>query len=141
MPTTATGLKQSAAIIGGFGVAMLLATLPPLDAGFALLADLAHWPLDGGQDMRDPGARLLLAIGGGIALGWGVLIWGLAGLAEGARAAAIRALVIRAYLVWFLADSAVSVVVGAWANVPGNVAFLALILWPLRQPAARTAQG
>ncbi len=68
-------VRLTATVIGDFGLVMLLATLPPMRAAFGWLADPIFWPIDGGQGVNEPGARLLLAIGGEIALGWGALIW------------------------------------------------------------------
>lgn len=139
-PQPDRGLMLSAAVIGGFGALMLLATLPPVSMAFGLLADLVYWPLDGAQGVGDPGTRLMLAIGGGMGLAWGALILALAQGLAGADPAALRRVVVRSIWVWFVADSLFSAVVGAWGNVPGNVAFLALALWPLRAvPQAATA--
>jgi hypothetical protein len=134
LPPPATGLRLTAGIVGGFGVLMLLATLPPGNAVFSWLTDHAFWPPDGAEGLADPGARLLLAISGGMALGFGVLFWGLGG--PGTDPAAVRRLALRSLGVWFVADSLFSVVVGAWPNVLGNVGFLALAAWPLRRTGA-----
>ena len=107
----------------------------PATAGLArLLADVLFWPLEGVQTGAADETRLLAAIGGGVMIGWGLLLWQLAGEPSAWRV--IRMSVIA----WFVADSAGSLAAGAPLNVVGNLVFLALFMIPLlRAPRVAAA--
>lgn len=123
-------LKFTAWLIIGFGAFMAAAVLPPIGAVLNWLTDLVLWPLDGAQHMAAPAARLLVAIVGGIMVGWGSIMLMLSGEVARSHPQLVRRIAIRGYLIWYAIDSAGSVLAGAPWNVLGNTLFLALLLVP-----------
>ena len=119
---------------------VVLGLLGPLD----FLVDLVFWPLDGAQSVAAPETQLVAAILGGLLAGWGatlLLVLRHGVKEQGAEGWAWRA-AMTGLLVWFAVDSAGSVAAGAWANVIGNLGFLALLgvpLWLMRRPRTETA--
>jgi hypothetical protein len=140
MTSEQKGLRLAAGVTVAFGLALALAAFPPTAAPMVLLADLLIWPLDGVQTGTASETRLIFAILGGIAAGWGWLIWQLAGAPMERDPELVRGLIRQSALVWFITDSTASVLAGAPLNVAANVGFLALFLIPmLRGGAARPA--
>jgi len=133
-PPSPFALRLSASFVIGFGVFMALGTVPPIRDVLTLLGDLIFWPLDGTQDAGDPLVRLVAAISGGVAIGWGTLIWGLSGAVFQSHPDVIRKLVLRGYVAWFLADGMASLFAGAPLNLLGNAAFFLAVWAPLRRP-------
>jgi hypothetical protein len=130
------GLRFAAGVTMLTGLALALAALPALNTAVRLLADLLVWPMDGAETLAAPETRLTLAIGGGVMLGWGLLIWQLAGEPLERAPDAIRGIIRASILSWFLVDSTASVVAGAALNVLPNLVFLCLFLIPMRRGRA-----
>lgn len=129
-------LKIACAITIGFGVLMVVAVIPALSAPASMLLDLVFLPVDGAQQLADPGARLLSAISGGVLIGWGVLIWQLASKLYAREPMLVRGLIITSILSWFVFDSTGSILAGAPLNAVFNVGFLVLFIVPvLKKPA------
>ena len=126
------GLRLAAAVTMLTGLSITLAAYPPLAAPLRLLADLVIWPLDGAETLGGSDTRLMLAIGGGLMTGWGAMIWQLAGAALARAPDLVRPIIRNSVLIWFAVDSTASVMAGGPLNLIGNLAFLALLLWPLR---------
>jgi hypothetical protein len=126
------GLRAAAGITIAFGLLIALSALPALNLPMRLLADLLLWPLDGGQPLTAPDTRLMLAIGGGVMAGWGVMIWQLAGAPFARAPEETRRIILTSVLVWFTVDSTASVLAGATLNAVANLGFLALFLLPMR---------
>ncbi len=124
-----------------FGLLTALSALPALNWIYGIFANLVIWPAD---DLFQPfyaETRLTQAIMGGIFTGFGVM-WYLAGgaLLKKAPDETLKLLFWGA-TAWFVTDSAASVLAGAAANVPPNVAFYALLLWSLKRPAEQAAEA
>jgi hypothetical protein len=113
------------------GIAFAAAVLPPVAGAANLFLDLVLWPLDGAQAVTTPEARVLAAIGGGIALGWGVLIWQVAEKVLPNDPRLGRALIAPAIASWFMVDSTASLLAGSPVNAMINVLLLAAFLVPL----------
>ncbi|MEO8531511.1 MAG: hypothetical protein ABI459_09820 [Deltaproteobacteria bacterium] len=124
-----TALRVGAALVIASGVLVGLGSHPATAWPARIIADLIFWPLDGLQTGMAGETRLLAAIGGGVMLGWGLMIWQLATVP--AAYPAIRTSI----LVWFCADSLGSLAAGAWLNVLGNLVFLIVFMVALRQKA------
>lgn len=129
-------LRVGGAALTGFGIMIALAAFPVVSAPTLLLADILVWPLDGAQSGKAPETRLLAAIGGGVMVGWGILLWSLAGSAFDRMQDLVPLLVRRSALGWFVVDSIASVAAGVPLNVLSNIALLALLFLPFRVPRA-----
>jgi len=133
MTSEQKGLRFAAGVTMVTGLALALAAVPALNIGVRLLTDLLVWPLDGAETLAASETRLALAIGGGVMLGWGLMIWQLAGDALERAPDAVRAIIRSSVLGWFVVDSAGSIAAGAALNVLPNLVFLALFLIPMRR--------
>ena len=132
MTSEQKGLRFAAGVTLATGLALALAALPALNLPVRLLADLLIWPLDQGQTLATSETRLVLAISGGVMVGWALMIWQLAGEPMQRAPDSIRAIIRTSLLVWFCVDSLASVAAGVPLNIVGNAVFLALFLAPMR---------
>ena len=125
-------LKAAAALLLiGPGLIMITAPVSPLAGLVDAFLDLAHQPLDGGQDVTTEAARLLNAILGGVLIGFGVMIWLVAEKVYRQDTALGKSLILIPLLCWFFTDSAGSVLAGAWFNAVINTAIIVTFLIPL----------
>ncbi|MEL7214758.1 MAG: excinuclease ABC subunit A [Pseudomonadota bacterium] len=120
----------------GPGVLMVLSeSLPlmPLVSGFI---DIAYLPFDGAQRVEGDATTLLNAILGGVLIGFGTLIFGVAGQVYAKDDALGRALLLWAIIGWGVSDSYASIATGAPFNAVLNLffasCFLATLSWPRR---------
>lgn len=132
-------LRMAALVVAGFGGAVALAAHPVTAAPTVLLGDLILWPLDGAETGEVPLSRLLAAIGGGVMAGWGMMIWWLAGEPLRRMPELVLPVIRNSVLVWFAVDGLASLAAGAPLNVVANLAFLAMLLWPVRALSAARA--
>lgn len=91
------------------------------------------WRLDDGVDKLTDTNHLADAILGGVMAGWAVMMWLLADRMLAKAPKETKSIIVVSLLVWFVIDSAGSVVSGAWLNVLANAGFLGLYLLPLRK--------
>lgn len=96
----------------------------------AWLVDLLFLPFDAGQSLDDQAARVLAAIGGGVMVGWGVVMWRMTTLLVPVDPALARRLLIEGMLAWYVVDSTGSFFAGAYFNIPANTLLLAMIVLP-----------
>ena len=130
-------LKIASATIIMFGVLFFLSTIPPLSAPMAFLFDLVIWPLNGADDLSAPASRLLLAISGGVLVGWGIMLWLIVTRLYPSDPRLARTLILTSAGTWFVVDSLGSAIAGAPLNVLFNIVFLELFVIPLwRAPDA-----
>lgn len=139
MTSEQKGLRFAAGVTMVTGFALAVAAIPALNLPLRLLTDLLVWPFDGAETLAASETRLALAIGGGVMLGWGLMIWQLAGEPLERAPDAIRGIIRASVLGWFLVDSAGSVAAGAALNVVPNLVFLALFLLPMRKARGAVA--
>jgi hypothetical protein len=138
-PSTTSWLKTASLAIAGFGVASALAAVPAFDAPLRWLVDLAFFPFDGRQTLAAPEARLMAAIGGGLTVGFGVLLYMIAEKVYARDTALGRQIMLAGIWSWFLVDSTASTLAGAPFNVVLNLGFLLAYVWPLRHAGLRAA--
>jgi hypothetical protein len=119
-----TCLKAAAASTIVLGLLMAAAASIRFAAPAAFLLDLVFYPVDAAQTMQDPALRLLSAIGGGLAVGFGSAIWLVANHLVPRDPALARKIILVSLGAWFLVDSTGSIVSGGHWNVLGNVLFL-----------------
>jgi hypothetical protein len=133
---TMRALKTAAIISAGFGLAMVFTLMIGFHAGMAFFIDLAHLPLDGGQDFASDSELLLGAISGGLLTGFGVMAWQVIDKVFDTDPKTGSTILTYGIVTWFVVDSTGSVLAGAWFNVILNAGFLALFMVPimLRNP-------
>lgn len=132
LSTAITWLKTATAfLLIAFGLMFAFAAWPPAAGLATYLVDMLFWPVNGVQSLAAPETRLVLAIGGGITVGWGVMVWHIVSLVMPSQPALARSILLRSLLVWFVIDSTCSFLAGAPLNIAANTAFLMAFLWPL----------
>jgi hypothetical protein len=130
--TASTWLKAcSAVLLVGLGLLFAIAAHPAAAGIATLFADLLYWPMDGTQSMAAPETRIMLAIGGGITVGWGVTIWQIADRIMPKDPALARAILLPGMIAWFVTDSTCSWFAGAPLNIALNAVFLIAFTVPL----------
>ena len=132
-------LRAAALVVVGSGVLVAMASVEALEGPALLLLDLMVWPLDGEQRLAGLEPRLLSAISGGVMVGWGALIYLLAGELMHDHPAIVRRIVLVSLGLWFCVDSLGSFAAGVPASLIGNLMFLGLFVWVLRRPASADA--
>lgn len=130
---TQTRVKAAAGFVIVVGMVIAAAAWPVLAGPVVFLADLIIWPLDGMQTLTAPEARLLMAISGGVMVGWGVTLWKLAGYLMPQDMPAARAITMTGLYCWFGVDSIASIAAGAPINAVANVSFVVLFLLAFRK--------
>jgi hypothetical protein len=133
MTSEQKGLRLAAGVVLATGFALALSALPALNLPMRLLTDLMVWPIDQAQTLAASDTRLALAIGGGVMVGWGLMIWQLAGEPLARAPEATRAIIRTSIIAWFVVDSLASVAAGAALNILPNLVYLALFLVPMRR--------
>ncbi|MEL6680966.1 MAG: hypothetical protein AAFQ51_19850 [Pseudomonadota bacterium] len=128
-------LKISAALIGFFGPALTLGTMPATDGAARLGLDILTWPVDGFPDYGSEEIRFLSALTGGFLVGWAVMIWMLSSRAYDLAPEAVRISVVYGACAWFVVDSFGSMTSGYWPNVVWNILVLLLVVGPMWRPA------
>jgi hypothetical protein len=132
-------LRTSCLATIAIGLVSAVASHPAASGPWTLLMDALQWPLDGAQNVASKESRVLSAVLGGIACGWGLLLYLLASgpIASGDRDA--RSMFVGSVVTWFVIDSLASLAAGWPLNLLLNTAFAALLLLPFllhRAPAA-----
>jgi hypothetical protein len=130
--TAVLWLKCASAVqMIGFGLMFAFAA-HPATAGIATwFLDALIWPLDGAQSLGSQESRIITAIGGGITVGWGVLVWMVASHILPDNPALGRDVLVRSLIAWFVVDSTASILAGVPQNAAANVLFLLTFLYPL----------
>lgn len=124
-------LRINGIIVAGLGVALAFAAWAPLYPVAQLFLNLAHWPFFEAPTALDPTGRLMMAIGGGLTAGIGVMMWTVGTEVIPVAPRAGRHVVLYSALAWFVTDSTFSVVAGSPFNAVLNLIFLALMLGSL----------
>ena len=128
-------LKISAIVIGFFGPALTLGTIPATNELARLGLDILTWPLDGFPDYKSEEIRFLSALTGGFLVGWAVTIWSLSNLAYDHAPEAVRRSVVYGACAWFAFDSFGSITSGQWPNALWNILVLLMVVGPMWRPA------
>ena len=122
--TTIRWLKFGSALTIFFGALIAAAAVPAMSGPVQFLADFIFFPLDGLQSVTAEETRLINAIGGGVMVGWGVMLWMVSTQLYPKEPALAGKIIMTSIVVWFVIDSAGSVFAGAPLNALGNVSFL-----------------
>ena len=124
-------LRINGIAVAVLGLALAMTAWPPLYPLGRLFLNLAHWPFFEAPALLDPTGRLMLAIGGGLTVGVGVMMWTIGTEVMPTAPAAGRRVVLYSGVAWFMTDSTFSVVAGSPFNAVLNLIFLALMLGAL----------
>ncbi|QLF70529.1 excinuclease ABC subunit A [Peteryoungia desertarenae] len=123
-------LKFGSIVVILIGLLVAVGAHPATALPATWLVDLAFLPFDGGQAVGDEAARLLAAIGGGVMVGWGVVMWRMTTLLVPVDPALARRLFLEGMFAWYAVDSTCSYLAGAYFNIPANTVLLAMIIVP-----------
>jgi hypothetical protein len=134
-------MKTASALVVGFGVLSLLGAHPATAEPLRFLIDLIFWPLDGNETLSAPATRLICAIGGGLMVGWGLMLWQVVTRLYPRDPELARTLILTGIGAWFVVDSAGSIAAGAPLNAIFNIGFLAAFAVPLRRPKNLAGTG
>jgi hypothetical protein len=126
----ASWLKLMSLFIMALGLLVALGAHPATAWPASLLADIVFWPFDGMQALDSEAARALAAIGGGVMVGWGVMMWLVVDRLMPLNAQLARLLLMESTLAWFIVDSTGSFVSGATVNVLLNTVLMLAIVLP-----------
>ncbi|MEO0498832.1 MAG: hypothetical protein AAF141_15995 [Pseudomonadota bacterium] len=125
------GVKFSALVLIGFGLLTAAAAHPTMAAPTDWVLRVIMFDLSRDLAINTPEERLMVAILGGIILGWGVTIFAIAeGWYRSAPQAAGRAIV-TATTAWFVVDGIGSVLSGSAMNIVPNIGFFAILVLPV----------
>lgn len=113
------------------GVLTIAGLVLPVRWMIEAFLDVAVLPVDGAQAVDTDTAKLLAAILGGVLVGFGVMIWRIADTVFRTDPELGASLLVPAICAWFIADSAGSVMAGAWFNAVLNTVILAALLYPV----------
>jgi hypothetical protein len=128
-------LKVSAIVIGFFGPALTLGTIPASNELARLGLDILTWPIDGFPSYQSEEIRFLSALTGGFLVGWAVTVWLLSVHVYDHAPEGVRKSVLYGALAWFVFDSFGSITSGHWENAVWNVLVLLAVVGPMWTPA------
>lgn len=128
-------LKITATVIASFAPVMFLGSMTATSFPLQFTLDLLGLPLDGLPVHGDPASRFLAAIMGGLLLGWGTTIWCLQAWVYDAAPEGVRRAVVVALCLWFVLDSAGSILSGHASNMLFNIGILMAAVGPMWRPA------
>ena len=122
-------LRLSALVVFVTGLLPSLAVFEVTQEPWRLFFDILTWPLDHNPPGFSTSDRQLSAVLGGVLCGWA---WALYKMTDRkVFNEPIRKLMIQSVWVWFLLDSAGSVLSGIPLNAVSNIGFLVILLVPL----------
>lgn len=125
-------MQAGSAMVIVFGVMIALGAHQGLNGPLVFLADVMIWPFDGVQTGNATEFHLLSAIGGGVMVGWGLMLLMLSGRGMREAPALSKTLITYSIVCWFIVDTTGSIITNAPINALGNLGFLAIFLLPLR---------
>jgi succinate-acetate transporter protein len=111
------------------GLSPLLAVFEATQEPWRLFFDVLSWPLDNNPASFSPGERQLSAVLGGVLCGWAILLYRLADPSLFNQR--IRKILILSVWIWFVLDSAGSILSNLPLNAVSNMGFLLMLLIPL----------
>ncbi len=128
-------LKVTAVIIGSFAPVFFLGSMRATsDVPRVILSLLTL----NAQNFDASTTRFVSAIGGGLLLGWGVMVWCLQAYVYDACPEGVRRSVVIGATLWYVLDSVGSVLSGNPVNALTNTCIILVAVGPLWKPATHT---
>ncbi|MBY0568908.1 MAG: hypothetical protein K2P70_16450 [Hyphomonadaceae bacterium] len=118
------------AVVLAFGAFLALAAVPALDGGVRLVLSLFSGGSVPPEALDQPIVRFGIGLQGALTLGWGLTMMALIDAAKTLGAPMWRKLTI-ALVVWYVVDSAISIVTGLTLNAGSNTVLMAGYLIPV----------
>jgi hypothetical protein len=112
------------------GVIFVLAAFPTTDIFARLFYDLVYWPLDKQSGFSDA-ARPSIAILGAVFFAFAVLLQGVVKIALDDPTSPLWRVIATSVVIWWLVDSAASVICGIPVNAVTNTILLVTFLVPI----------
>lgn len=131
LQASTTALKIAADILIIFGLMFFLALFTPLSGAVNALLNLALLTFDGSVNILAAETRLLMAISGGICVGWGAMIYMITTQVYASNPEVGGRIILVSSVAWFLVDSIGSVIAGAAFNAVLNIGFLIMFVAPV----------
>lgn len=131
-------LKVASITVIALGLIFALASHPASQLPVGILTDIVFYYLGGPVPIDAAPTRLFLAIGGGVMVGWGVMMWILVTRLMPREPALARLILIEGTLAWFVVDCLGSFASGGYLNIPLNIALMLMIVGPALLSARRT---
>lgn len=132
LQTALSMLKFGTGIVFAFGSICILGIFSATNFPLLFTADIIFWPPGNMQDISfSPESKLLSAILGGVMCGWGVVYWVILKKIFPTDPMLARSILLPSILVWFVVDSAASLLSPAPMNAFFNLFFLAPFIVPL----------
>ncbi len=122
-------LRVGALIVLVTGLLPSLAVFHATQEPWRLFFDVLSWPLDNMPADFSAAERQLSAVLGGVLCGWAWVLYKLAD--PEIFNPKIRKLMVQSVWIWFLLDSAGSVIAGIPLNAISNIGFLLILIIPL----------
>ena len=139
--TTRTNILKYASLgLIGFGLLNFLSLFTGIQPVMGWFLDLAFLsPLGSDHQLSSEAARLWIAISGGLLAGWGATLLLLSTQVYAKDPDLGKRIILTGVVVWFVIDSAGSIVAGAPFNAVLNFGFLLMyevpLLWPKGKPS------
>jgi len=139
-PFWKTWMTATCATLSLLGLILAAAAFEATDGPARLYFDLINGP--GDLDL-DPRMRFVLAVLGGVCIGWSITLiatFTAAHALSGEAATSVWRLTLVALVLWYVIDSALSVYTGFWLNAMINTLFFGALLTPIiRSGVLRTS--
>ncbi|THV25106.1 hypothetical protein [Peteryoungia ipomoeae] len=128
--TASVWLKLASLTVIALGLIFAAAAHPAGQLPVGLLTDIVFFHLGHSVPIDAAPTRLFLAIGGGVMVGWGAMMWILVTRLMPREPALARLILIEGTLAWFVVDSLGSLASGGYLNIPLNTALMLMIVAP-----------
>ena len=139
--STIAWLKFASGVVIAFGILVSLSIYPVMSGVLNILIDFVLWPLDGEQTINSPEIKFILAVSGGITMGWGILFWQITTKVYPENPKLARTMILTSIWTWFIIDCFGSIMSNAPLNVLLNIPFLLIFLIPLRNTDKRMVES
>lgn len=136
--TATIWLKVASITVIALGFIFALAAHPASQLPVGILTDIVFYHLSGPVPIDAAPTRLFLAIGGGVMVGWGVMMWILVTRLMPREPALARLMLIEGTLAWFVVDCLGSFASGGYFNIPLNAVLMLMIVGPALLLGRRT---